>query len=297
MIYLEIMKNTKMKKFLFLILFLAYAFAGQSQTIKKHIGFIPYTDPDQAEAKNREFAYKTLYDAALRVFVNTQRFEVVDRGSFDIVKIEKEFQKGEDLANVEIIEQGKVAAAELLAVAKLSTLTIAESDDGEGFSVYITAEFKQIDVKTGRAINAFPLRANAVDKQESMMGLSNNRITTVEEAISKAVQKMESDLEKWIKRSFPMILKVVEVDDEQPFTLIVDGGSNVGLNTRHKMKVISLKKINGKNLTSTIGRLSFLKEGVGEELTYLKMSSKKDWQAFLKKWNANADNIYVTEDL
>lgn len=95
-----------------------------SAQVKKKIGFIPYTDPENAEEELRELAYKNIYDAALRVFVNTQRFEVLDRGSFNIIKIEKEFQKGEDLANVEIIEQGKIAAAELLAVAKLTTFTV-----------------------------------------------------------------------------------------------------------------------------------------------------------------------------
>jgi hypothetical protein len=265
--------------------------------VKKRIGFIPYTSPENADKKYRELAYKNIYDAALRVFVNTQRFDVLDRGSFDIIKIEKEFQKGEDLANVEIVGQGRISAAELLAVAKLSTFTITETDDGNGYSVFITAEFKQLDVETGRATSAYQLRAEAKDQQTNILGgESKNRISTIEQAISMAVQKMELDLEKWIKRQFPMILKVIEKIDEEK-ALVVEGGTDVGMNEKHSMKAISLTIIQDKKLIKTIGKLSFTKEGVGEELTKLTMDSKKDWADFLKLWKEQPEKIYVTEDL
>jgi hypothetical protein len=265
--------------------------------IKKRIGFIPYTDPDNAEEEYRELAYRNIYDAALRVFVNTQRFDVLDRGSFNVVKIEKEFQKGEDLANTEIVEQGKIAAAQLIAVAKLSTLTVTESDDGKGYSVYITAEFKQIDVETGKALNAFQLTSSITDKDQ-ILGMDNKRrISTEEEAISRAVSKMEKDLEKWVKQTFPMILKVLE-PDEKNMTIVVDGGWDVGLSDNFKMRAVKIKIFaNGKKLINSIGKLEFTKEGVGESLTVLKFASKAEWQEFLKSWETENENIYVTEEI
>lgn len=277
-----------------------YIFSQDYQNaVKKKIGFIPYTDPGNADAKFRELAYKNIYDAALRVFVNTQRFEVLDRGSFDIIKIEKEFQQGEDFANVEIAEQGRTSAAQLLAVAKLSTFKITESDDGNGYSVYITAEFKQIDVESGRATSAFQLVAEAKDGEGGGIGGlgKNKRIATREEAISKAVNIMEEDLARWIKLQWPLILKVYDVESGDR-VLVIDGGRNVGLNEKHKMKAITLKVYpNGKKLINTIGKLNFTKEGPGEELTSLKMGDKKAWDNFMKLWKEDQSRIYVTEDL
>jgi len=270
-----------------------------SNAVKKNIGFIPYTDPSNADKKYRELTYKNIYDAALRVFVNTQRFTVLDRGSFDIIKIEKEFQKGEDLANSEIISQGRVSAAELLAVAKISTFTITESDDGDGYSVYISAEFKQLDVKTGEATMAYQLVAEAKDKQGGdVQIIKNKRIPTIEEAISIAVRKMEDDLARWIKGQWPLILKIIDVEDKKQ-RVVIEGGKDVGLSKSHKMKAVTLKvyEKTGKKLIDTIGKLNYTREGIGEELTPLKMSSKKDWESFLKLWNENPDRIYVTEDL
>jgi hypothetical protein len=290
-----------MKAIQYIFLLLLIPYLGSSQAFKKTIGFIPYTDPENADEEYRELAYKNIYDAALRVFVNTQRFDVLDRLSFDILKIEKEFQKGEDLANVEIIAQGKVKAAELLAVAKLSTFTITESDDGNGYSVYITAEFKQLDVETGQAKSAFQMRAEAIDKQSGTLGLPSKRISTIEQAISEAVNKMEEDLAKWIKRQFRMILPVIDIDKAEQ-CVIVEGGADVGLTTDYEMKLIWIKTYGkGKRMkkrSRKIGDLSFLKEeGVDEELTILKIKSKKDWQAFLKLWETEPDSIYATEDI
>ena len=250
-------KQPIMKKTAFILLAILLPFLACSQ-VKKRIGFIPYTDPDNADEEYRELAYQNIYDAALRVFVNTQRFDVLDRGSFNILKIEKEFQKGEDLANVEIVEQGKMAAAEVLAVAKLSTFTVTDSDDGNGFSVYITAEFKQIEVKTGKALNAFQLRAEAIDKQEGALGRVNKkRISTVEEAVSRAVIEMEKDLESWIKGEFPMILKVKDIKKNDKM-IVVEGGKSDGLSKNLKMKVIKLTIYNdGSKLTEDIASLSF----------------------------------------
>lgn len=289
-------KNKIMKKIIVLSIIFLFPFLLSSQ-VKTKIGFIPYTDPDNAEEEYRELAYKNIYDAALRVFVNTQRFDVLDRGSFNIVKIEKEFQKGEDLANVEIIEQGKTAAAEVLAVAKLSTFTVTDSDDGNGFSVYITAEFKQIEVKTGKALRAFQLRSEVVDKQENAFGMTNKkRVSTVEEAISRAVIGMEKDLEKWIKSEFPMILKVRDIQSNKKI-IVVDGGKSDGLSKRLKMKVIKLTIYDdGNKLTEDIANLSFSKNGIGEDLTTLKVR-KKDWAAFMELWKKSPESLYVTEDL
>jgi hypothetical protein len=269
-----------------------------NQSLKKKIGFIPYMDPDNADEEFRELAYKNIYDAALRGFVNTQRFEVLDRGSFDIIKIEKEFQKGEDLANVEIVKQGNVAAAELLAVAKLTTFTIEDSDDGKGFSVYMTAEFKQIDVETGRATSAFQLRSEVVDKQEGPFGITNkNRIGTEEQAISEAVIQIEEDLERWVKTEFPLILDIIDVQNKEQ-EIMVNGGRSAGLNEKIDMKVVSVRIYpNGKKSIREICELKYTKDGVGVELTPFKIKSKKDWPVFQEAWQKQKNNLYVTEDI
>ena len=158
---------------------------------------------------------------------------------------------------------------------------------------------EELDVETGEATMAYQLVAEAKDRQGGdVQIIRNKRITTIEEAISIAVRKMEDDLARWIKSQWPLILKIIDVENKRQI-VVIEGGRDVGLSKKHKMKAITLKvyESSGKKRIDTIGKLNYTREGVGEETTTLKMSSKKDWESFLKLWKEDSDRIYVTEDL
>ena len=279
-----------MKKLLLFLTLSICCLSLTAQSIsKKKLGFVPYTDPDFAEEEYREAVYKNLYETALRIFINTQRFIILDRESFDIIKIEKEFQKGEDLINSEIIEQGKILAAQILAIAKITTLSVSLNEDGKTYTAFIVCEFKQIDVETGKAVNALQLQGSSA---EMMIG---KKPTTAQEAISRAVKKMENDLEKWVRENFPLAMKVLEVQ-ESDMSLIVEGGRETGLTKQYKLRAVKMKMVNGRKYVETLAKVTFSSEGLGEEATKLIIKDEADWKTFLAVWKADKTSVLVFED-
>lgn len=278
-----------MKKIILTLLLFTTIFSISAQNLsKKKLGFVPYTDPDFTEEEYKEAVYKNLYEAALRTFINTQRFIILDRGSFNILKIEKEFQKGDDLVNSEIIAQGKILAAQILAIAKITTLSVSLNEDGKTYTTFIVCEFKQIDVESGKAVNALQLQGSSND-------IVGKKAVSAEESISRAVKKMEKDLEKWVKENFPLAMKVLDINEESK-SLIVEGGRESGLTKTYKLRVVKMKMLNGKKFVETIGKLSFSEEGIGEEATKLLIPNEVEWYKFLNLWKEDKANILVFED-
>lgn len=296
----EQIKSFKMAKKLTILFILISLFAGRanSQITRLKVGFIPYTDPEFAIAEHRELAYKNIYEMALRIFINTQRFTVLDRSSFNIIKLEKEFQTGEDLINSEIIDQGKILAAQVIIIAKIATFAVNEADDGEGFSVFMTAEVKQIDVESGKAVRAMQLKSEVIDGKANFLsgvGVKKKRIKTAEEAINLAVNKMENDLDVWIKDQFTLMMAVIDKSDSD-MGLIVDGGKQTGLTKSYKLRVVKQTMMGGKKYYDTLAKLTFSSEGLGEETTKLVITNKLDWDKVLKAWEEDKASVIVLED-
>jgi hypothetical protein len=281
-----------MKKTLFFIVLAMWTMSVSAQ--KKKLGFIPVADPNSENAEYRSMAYDNIYETAQRIFVNTQRFDVLDRGSFNIVKIEKEFQQGDELINSEIVKQGRVLAAHILAVAKITTLVVDESADGEGYSTYITAEFKQIDVETGKTVSALQLKGECKDGSG---GLGGKRVKSPNEAVNRAVKNMEGDLERWVSEKFPLSLPVIEVKDDE-MTIIAEGGRDIGLSPRSKLRVVKMTIYpNGKTLFETLSLVKFEKNDLGLNTTKVKVSSKTSWEKISKIGKENIKSLIVTEDM
>lgn len=273
-----------------ILVFLCLCFQGGfAQSVsKKRLGFVPYTDPDFAEAEYREIVYKTMYESALRIFINTQRFVILDRGSFNILKLEKDFQKGEDLINSEIIAQGKILAAEILGIAKITNLSVELNGDGKTYSAFIVCEFKQVDVESGKAVSALQLEGSTKD-------LIGKKPTTAEEAISRSIKKMEKDLEKWVREKFPLAMNILEVNEEELY-LVAEGGNQTGLTRAYKLRAVKVKTIEGKKVATTLGKLTLTSEGLGEETTRYTINDKLEWQNFLAAWKSDPSSILVFED-
>lgn len=290
-----------MKYLLLIACYCLLALAAQAQVKKQKLGFIPYSNPTTAQNSYRQTAYENLYETATRIFINTQRFEVLDRSKFNIVKLEKNYQKGEDFINSEIVAQGKVLAAEVLAVAKITALSIDKADDGKGYSAFFTVELKQIDVETTKALNALQLKGEWNDDiGASLLGNKLNpvRAKSAEEAISKAVVKMEAALEKWIKDNFPIKMKIIEKRDAEK-VLIAQGGKDLGLTTRSRMRVAKITKMGDSgDLVETVARLKFdPKDGVGAAVTKFQLVNKSDWPKIEAALRERPNGVFIMEDV
>lgn len=277
-------------------------YCAQAQSSKQKLGFIPYSDPAADKYGYRQMAYDNLYEAATRIFINTQRFDVLDRSKFDILKLEKNFTKGDDFINSEIVTQGKSLAAEVLAVAKVTALSVTQSEDKKGWAAFFTVEFKQIDVESSKALNAVQLKGEAQDEVATIsVGETKmpnpNRAKSPEQAISKAVTKMEETLNKWIRDNFPIKMKVLEINEAQKI-LYARGGKDFGITTKSKMCIRRIHKLStGDPIADTIAELKFTDDGVGDTATKFQPKIKKDWESIVKALADYPNEVFIMESV
>ncbi len=253
----------------------------KAQSGRTRLGFVPYSDPSVSEQQYRQMAYDYLYETVTRIFINTQRFDILDRSKFDIVKLEKNITKGEDFINSEIVKQGNALAAEVLAIAKITALSLKQAEDNQGWSAFLTVELKQIDVETAKAVSALQLKGAINDGVGDFAGVELSKIIRVpspEQAISRIVLGMEKDLRNWIDKQFPVKMQVVHVDPIGQF-VVGRGGKNIGLTTRDNMCLRHVYRLpSGDQLEETIVELSFIKEdGIGQTSTKFKPQKSKEW--------------------
>jgi len=288
-----------MKKVILFAALCLFSLSIFAQSAKQKLGFIPYADASSDQYNYRKMAYDYLYEAATRIFINTQRFEVLDRSKFNTLNIEKNMTKGDDFINAEIVAQGKVLAAEVLAVAKLTALSLSQSEENKAWTVFFTVELKQIDVETSKALNAMQLKGELNDK---IIIIGNKTIEnpktakSPEEAISIVVSKMEKDLEEWIHEYFPVRMNIVYKNDEERI-LYANGGKNIGLTLRNNMCVRrDFRLPTGDRVVETIAELKFTKaDGVGETSTRFEPKNKKEWEKIVKAIKDYPGEIFVME--
>jgi hypothetical protein len=183
-------------------------------------------------------------------------------------------------------------------VAKVTSISVTESPDKKGFSAFMTVEFKQIDVKTSKAINAFQLKGEIQDDVTSIGGsvISPFRAKSAEQAISKVISKMEEGLKKWIYDNFPIKMKILEWDDAAKI-IYAQGGKNFGITIRSNMCLRRFKTLkSGLVSVETITELKFTKtDGVGDSTTRFELKNKKEWEEIVKQLSEFEGEIFVME--
>ncbi|MEN0005874.1 MAG: hypothetical protein AAF798_17120 [Bacteroidota bacterium] len=288
-----------MNRFILSLLFIFILNIGFGQDAKQKLGFIPYSDPKSENAQYRKMAYDYLYEAAVRIFINTQRFDVLDRSKFDILKLERNYTKGDDFINSEIVKQGNALAAEVLAVAKITALSLTEAEDGSGWSAFFTVEFKQIDVETTKAINALQLKGEMQHdlKQITIKGNAIPLTKTAkspQQAISIVVSAMEETLQEWINNNFPLKMKIDSWDEDNRIIYAI-GGKNIGLMPGDRMALRKIRRLStGEPIAETVAELKFTKEdGIGEVATKFKPKKKKDWDKIVDVLEENEGRVFI----
>lgn len=283
--------------FITFLIFLCTSLIVNAQSAKQKLGFIPYADPSADKDGYRQMAYDYLYEAATRIFINTQRFEILDRSKFDIVKLEKNITKGEDFINSEIVAQGNALAAEVLAVAKVTALTMTESKEQGSWAAFFTVEFKQIDVETTKALNAMQLKGQTMEVTKEGLPFSNLTIAkSPEEAISKIVSGMEKTLGNWIEDNFPLKMRVIDINRNNQI-LYAKGGKDIGLSLNNKMCLRRVHRLStGDIVEETVADLKYTKEDrIGETTTKFIPKNKKDWGKLIQALDDHGDQMFIME--
>jgi len=245
-----------MRKF---ITVLFYAFTALMTTAsfgqdaeKKVVAVTPFSSAGTFTA--RAYA-NSLTETVINSVVKVNRFKVVDRTSFDAILTEDNLQKGENFMDGLVVEQGKKMGAQYIITGNLKSASAEETytTDSNGrrtLSGYIgrlSYSIKIIDVVTGEIL-ATELMGNS---SGTALWILNISYGTQEEAISKAIQEADRDMQRILDKYFPVTMKIFEITEEKKGVarkLVVTGGSDSGLKIGQDLRVVEVTKVelNGK---------------------------------------------------
>lgn len=215
---------------------------------KTTVGVLPVTSTDGKSYKETV----AITEEVTSAFVKTKRFTLVDRAKMDALKKEKNMQKTEDFMDGTSIEQGKSLGAQFL----ISTTLNSYSNDGEVCKFALNLSV--IDVATGAILNTETIDAKGGGHAGSLVGgaLGNKSIGggSPENALRKALKDIAPEVDKFVSKNFPVLFSIAEIQEKDgkgaAKTILISGGSAMGLNKGEKLKVVEMveMEVNGKKV-------------------------------------------------
>lgn len=243
------------KIILFSILFLS-TFSLVAQNEKITIGITYFTYPSYRERNYVE----QINEIVANEFVKAGRFTVVDRTKLQAIKAEQELQKTEDFLDSKVIEQGKTLGAKYIVTGQLVSVATTSAYSVEfkkyQYSASILVSVKLIDVETSEVLQAETFgrgSSNASVEGGFFKQLMNSSCdvagngNSTDEALRNAMSNLSCGLKNWIKRVFPTMVSVVEVQETHKkkgaVKILIAGGSGIGLSTRKELSIIEFLKV------------------------------------------------------
>lgn len=187
-------------------------------------------------------------DFVTNKFVNTKKFDIVDRASLTDLKSEKELQKSEDFIDGKVIEQSKTLGADYLVGIYISTLDITK--DGTTSFTYgckMTFSLKILDIASSQIITTATFTSSA---GQGFLSL----ITTPDDAEEKCLNNISPKVEEFIKINFPLkasIANIEETDGKGDATkVLISAGSSSGVSIGDNFKVVEITDldVDGKKM-------------------------------------------------
>ena len=315
-------KITPMKfVFSFLLFCLMHGLTfSQAQAFERIVGLaaISYSP----RTCNQESA-TSLYNYILTAMQQTNRFRMIDHviGHQAIVK-EKDLQTGEDFVEGDVVEQGKRNGAHYLVFVHVNsadaiTLMNKKTNEISGYEGNLSLFIRTFDLKTGEftasdiitpkrieELSEFQYADEAGQAVSNILGkLGGGPAATPEEAISQSIQKIESNIRKYIDVLFPLEMKIADIQDEPnpknekkiEKEVLIKGGKATGLK---KGDVLEVREMLVRKLKGTgeeipdevaIGKLKVLRVRNALVVCKITEEAEKILQTFSKK----PDNLKV----
>lgn len=233
-----------MKKFVFLCLTMLIALTSMLKAQEKiTVGIMPFTTSSNTELDKTACA--TAQETVANAFVQNKRFTIVDRTKAEILKAEKELQKGEDFIDSKAIESGKALGAQYLILGNINSASVAENttDGKRSYSGTVSIALKVVDITTGQVIASETITKSAGGGLFATLINSD----TQQDAINKAIKGLEGGIDKFVKNNFPIIFSIAEISEVskkgEAKTVTVAGGTLFGVKKGDKFKVMELTTI------------------------------------------------------
>jgi curli biogenesis system outer membrane secretion channel CsgG len=265
-----------MKKILLSISILFVSLSLLAQTEKITLGITYFTYPSYKEKNYVE----QVNELVANEFVKVGRFTIVDRTKLQTIKAEKELQKTEDFIDSKVIEQGRTLGAKYIVTGQLINVATSSAYSVEYkkyiYNASVLVSIKLIDVETsqvlqaetfGRGQSSAPveggffkqLMAGSCD-----VGGSGN---STDEALRSAMSNLACGIKNWVKRVFPVMVPVVEIQEANKKKgakkILIAGGTGIGLTVKKELTIVEFIKVNvdGKELTrkKEIGKVEVIK--------------------------------------
>lgn len=257
-----------MKKIIFVIVFLAsIQFLAKAQEQEKiSLGIFPFSYA--AGTVYNENDVRSIQETVATGFIKTKRFEVVDRTLGQVIKIEKEIQKLEEYINGTVVPQGKSMGAQRILAGHVVSSSVDESSytDDRGkttlsYSAKITVNLKILDVETGKTTHSEIITGSAGGL------LDIPRRATPQEAISKAIERLNKEVDKFVAKAFPVEFHISEIQEKDgrgnAKKILITGGSAFGIEKGDILSVVEVVDANvgGKTIKrkTEIGRIKVTK--------------------------------------
>jgi hypothetical protein len=247
-------------KILITTLFLGTIFLinAQATVEKTSIGILPFSYSSGSVNSSDGFA---ISESVVNSFVETKRFNVVDRTKLNALEKEKELQKTEDFIDGDaLVAQGKSIGAQYLVSGHISNVdkrsewkTRTKSDGStekyEAFSASISFSVKIISVESGEIINSQNFQTG------SGGGFLSVNPKNKEDAFIKSISSLKREIDAWVGVNFPLEIPLVEVVSKskngEPAVILIAAGSDYGMVKGEKLKVMEVTEVNVNGAVKT----------------------------------------------
>lgn len=232
-----------------------------------------------------------LFQKLKELFVQSNRFRILDRESLGIVLNEQEIQKDIHSINAEVVDQGRISGAEHIVGGKLLSLDYKEIA-GLGKKI-TTAIFGNKDSASKeilyRPVFNFSLSVISAETSETLysatfdvgsLNLENLGAINEKESFQNALNSLEDEIIRdFINKFLPQNILVLGIEEEEngaAKVLLINTGNASGAEERDKLKVfhISTLSVNEREIQreKEIGEIEIV-DVEGEELSLAKVIS------------------------
>lgn len=250
-------------------LFIGFNTLVQAQE-KTGVGIMPFTYVQGAASAQD---VNSIQETVTNAFVQTKRFNIVDRSKMDALKKEKDLQKSEDFIDGSVIQQGVSLGANFLISGHVISAqaermeTAPDATTGKvtvSYKAKLSITLKVIDVSTGQVVVSETIEPKGGSTFGGMMGVGPS---SPQAAITKAIKDIEDKVDDFVNKNFPATFPIVEIQEKDSkgnaTKIMIAGGSAFNLQKGQKLKVVevSIIELNGKKLErkKDIGELKITK--------------------------------------
>jgi len=239
-----------MKKTITLLLALCIAnslFAQKTSVIIK----VLKTVQDSYGRNSESSADVKIEDFVTNAFVNTKKFDIVDRGTLKDIQDEKQLQKSEDFIDGKVIEQSKMLGADYLVGISITTLNLTGhtyQGTTSGYGCKITFSIKIVDIASSQIV------ATETFTNSAGQGLMSF-VSSADAAMDKCLAGIEPKLDEFIKGNFPISASIANIENTDATgsatSILISAGSGNGVAIGDVFKIVEFTSIDvdGKQMT------------------------------------------------